>query len=58
MVQLLIKRHANVKAADRHEKTALDLAKDDAIREALQKEVLEQDKRQKAEQQAKQVCAC
>jgi len=57
VVQLLIKRHANVKATDRHEKTALDLAKDDAIREALQKELQEQDKRQQAEMQAKQVSA-
>ncbi len=57
MVQVLIKRHANVKATDRHEKTALDLAKDDAIREALQKELQEQDKRRQAEMQAKQVSA-
>lgn len=41
-MELLIKRHANVKAADRNQKTALDLTKDDAIREALQAALQEQ----------------
>ncbi len=55
MVELLIKRHANVKAADRKGNTALSLAQDDAIREALQAAVQAQETKQKAEADAAEV---
>ncbi len=55
MVELLIKRHANVKAADRNGKTALDLTQDGAIRAALQEGLQEQEKRQGADKHAKKV---
>ena len=55
MVELLLKRHANVKAADRNGKTALDLTQDEAIRAALEVGLQEQEKRQGADKQAKKV---
>lgn len=55
MVELLIKRQANVKAADRNGKTALDLTQDESIREALQTGLQEQEKRQGLDKHAKKV---
>ena len=52
VVELLMKRHANVRAADRNRKTALDLTQDDTIREALQTGLQEQEKRQGLDKQA------
>ncbi len=50
-----MKRHANVKAADRNGKTALDLTQDETIRAALEAGLQEQEKRQGADKQAKKV---
>ena len=55
MVELLIKRHANVKAADRNGKTAFDLTQDEVIKAALEEGLQEQEKRQGADKQAKKV---
>ena len=55
VVEALIQRHANLKAADRNGKTALDLAKDDSIRAALEAALQQLEGRQKADKQAKQV---
>ncbi len=55
MVELLIKRHAHVKAADRKGNTALSLAQDDAVREALQFAVQAQETKQKSEADAAEV---
>ena len=58
MVELLIQRHANLKAADRNDKTALDLAQDDGIRAALEAGLQQFESRQRADKQAKQVTFC
>ena len=55
MAELLIKRHANVKAADRKGNTALSLAQDDAVKEALQAALQAEEKKQKAETDAAEV---
>ena len=53
MVELLIKRHANVKAQDKKGHSALDLATDDAVTAALQAALQEQ--KQAANEPAKKV---
>ena len=55
MVELLIKRHANVKAADRKGNTALSLAQGDAVKEALQAALRAEEKKQEAETNAAEV---
>ena len=53
VVELLIKRHANVKAQDKKGQSALDLATDDAVKAALQAALQEQ--KQAASEPAKKV---
>ena len=59
VVELLIKRHANLKAQDKKGQSALDLATDDAVKAALQAALQEQ--KQAASDPAKKVthnCYC
>ena len=59
VVELLIKRHANVKAQGKKGQSALDLATDDAVKAALQAALQEQ--KQAASEAAKEVrhdCCC
>ena len=59
VVDLLIKRHTNVKAQDKKGQSALDLATDDAVKAALQAALQEQ--KQAASEPAKKVshdCFC
>jgi ankyrin repeat protein len=55
VVELLIKRHANVKAADRKGNTALSLAQGDTVKEALQAALRAEEKKQEAETNAAEV---
>ena len=55
VVELLIKRRANVAAADRKGNTALDLAQDEAVRAALQAALQELKGHQKAEKPTTEV---
>ena len=58
MVELLLKRRANVAATDRKGNTALDLAQDEAVRAALQAALQEAKVHQKTETPAKEVTCC
>lgn len=53
VVELLVKRHANVKAQDKKGQSALDLATDDAVKAALQAAL--QERKQAVSEAAKKV---